>query len=378
MNLLDQDALDGFLRETWPVPGLSLGMAPAMEEVPASPLAEDHAGSSVAAREGEGGAGEQTGGYDLIVIDGAVEDAPPEAGSQVLPTRPKEETYRQAAAASRVAEGAGVGVVMGAAALAACIDPAMVSPGVSPGAAPATPAEAPTHPPEDPAENPSLLPTEGMALPRRRGPLMAVLGMALLAAVVLLVLLAGRDKPPVSATETVSKKGHAERAPVASASPVSIPEPTPLVTSAAPVVAPTPRAEETLPEMRFPGTFDRNGSRPHDIDVAALGGILRLLRERCADGTVVVTGHTCTLGDAHANQTLSLLRARRVGDLLVRSGFGSERLQLVGQGDRQPFGDNRTLEGKRHNRRVTISCAPSPQGHPLGTPNTATPEEDVR
>jgi OOP family OmpA-OmpF porin len=138
--------------------------------------------------------------------------------------------------------------------------------------------------------------------------------------------------------------------------------------------------------MRFPGVFERNSSHPHDIDAAALGDIVRLLRTRCADGSIVVTGHTCALGDARSNRELSLLRARRVGELLVRTGFSPEQLRFVGQGDRQPIADNRVIEGKRQNRRVTISCDPNPQGHPrqlgINDPGPAsrqpTPEEDAR
>ena len=154
--------------------------------------------------------------------------------------------------------------------------------------------------------------------------------------------------------------------------------------AAVPPAAPVPQAEETNREMRFPGIFDRNSSHPHDIDAVALGDMVRLLRAGCAGGSIRITGHTCTLGDAHSNQELSLLRARRVGELLVRAGFSPEQLRLVGQGDRQPIADNHVSGGLRQNRRVTLSCDPNPQddSRQLGsnTPGSRqrTPEEEAR
>lgn len=326
MMHLDRNALDGFLMGAGPAPGLPWGMAPVLAEVGEVPIpipiplmVEGHAGPSAVAappaEEEQDGAEEQTGGYALMVIEGA--GATP---SEV-------EVGGQEAVPSLVAEGANVA------------------------AAPAVP--------------PSAEETEEILLPhRRRWPLMTAAGVALAGAAVLLALPAMRRANSTPATETATQEELSERAPVASAAQVPIPEPAPLAASAAPQALPRPQAEEAIHEMRFPGIFDRNSSHPHDIDAAALGDIVRLLRTRCVEGAIMIAGHTCALGDARSNRELSLLRARRVGELLVRAGFSPERLQIVGQGDRQPIADNRVIEGMRQNRRVTIGCDPSPSDHP--------------
>ncbi|HEX2569823.1 MAG TPA: OmpA family protein [Polyangia bacterium] len=371
MMHLDRNALDGLFKDAGLVPGLaalpqgvSWEGAPALAgvgEVPIPIVIDGTAGPSAAAaasaEEEQFSAEEDTGGYELMVIEGAagaVSSVAPPPAPPALPVEPR--------AAVQV-----------------------------------------EHPPQRSVEvvapASSGAETEDTLLirRRRRWPLMAGAGMVLAGAAVLLALPVVRRGHPAAATETATQETHSKGAPVASASPVSIPEPAPSEASAVPQVTPRAQAdsrshasrgqdageargergpeglsgsmrvngglEEAMHEMRFPGVFDRNSSHPHDIDAAALGETVRLLRTRCADGTIVVTGHTCVLGDARSNRELSLLRARRVGELLIRAGFSPERMRFVGRGDRQPIADNRVIEGMRQNRRVMVSCDPNPQGH---------------
>jgi outer membrane protein OmpA-like peptidoglycan-associated protein len=378
MMRLDHNALDGFLKDAGPAPVLPWMGAPVpagAEAVPIPLVVEDNAVPIAAAmppaEEAQDSAEEETGGYALMVIEGAAA------------TPSEEEMGWQEAVPGRAAEGGDVG-----AAPVASVVPARV------------PESLPAPPVEDRAlhraeQQPRLSGVEGLEglersegalLPRRRRwLLMAAAGVVLAGAAGLLVRPAQHREHPAAATETATRAALVERAPMASPSQVPIPEPAPREASAAPQVAPMPQPEETMHEMRFPGGFYRNSSRPHHIDVAAFGGIVRLLRTGCAAGSIVITGHTCALGDASANQELSLQRARRVGELLVRAGFSPERLRFVSQGDRQPIADNRVIEGQRQNRRVTLSCDPNPPGHPRqpgdgpGTGSrTPTPEEEAR
>jgi outer membrane protein OmpA-like peptidoglycan-associated protein len=52
---------------------------------------------------------------------------------------------------------------------------------------------------------------------------------------------------------------------------------------------------------------------------------------------------------------LSLERAQRMIDELVRRGIPAERFMYKGWGGERPLGDNATEEGRRLNRRVEIT-----------------------
>ena len=68
-----------------------------------------------------------------------------------------------------------------------------------------------------------------------------------------------------------------------------------------------------------------------------------------------ITGHTCNIGSADANLTLSENRAQGLKDFLVTNGIESERFTLIeGCGDTKPQASNETDAGRRQNRRVEI------------------------
>ena len=71
--------------------------------------------------------------------------------------------------------------------------------------------------------------------------------------------------------------------------------------------------------------------------------------------TVLVEGHTCSIGPADYNQGLSERRAQSVADHLVSLGVRPDAIQVVGHGMDQPIADNATAEGRRLNRRVEVS-----------------------
>ena len=77
-------------------------------------------------------------------------------------------------------------------------------------------------------------------------------------------------------------------------------------------------------------------------------------------GVVEIVGHTDDTGSGPYNDQLSLDRARAVEKalrpLLTRSGL---TFDVSGEGELGPVADNRTAEGRRANRRVTISFAPA-------------------
>lgn len=70
---------------------------------------------------------------------------------------------------------------------------------------------------------------------------------------------------------------------------------------------------------------------------------------------VVVIGHTDTVGTMQYNDNLSLQRAEKVRDELVKLGIAADRIQIAGRGKREPL--IKTLDGspEPRNRRVEIS-----------------------
>ncbi|MCP4409954.1 MAG: OmpA family protein [Gammaproteobacteria bacterium] len=74
------------------------------------------------------------------------------------------------------------------------------------------------------------------------------------------------------------------------------------------------------------------------------------------DGSLVITGHTCTLGSAENNYYVGLARAKSVRDTLITLGVSAQRLRVNSAGDEQPVATNDTKDGRQENRRAVIHC----------------------
>jgi len=70
--------------------------------------------------------------------------------------------------------------------------------------------------------------------------------------------------------------------------------------------------------------------------------------------TVLIEGHTDSIGNADYNQGLSQQRADSVRNYLTQQGIGSQRLSASGLGLTQPVADNSSSAGRQQNRRVEI------------------------
>lgn len=70
------------------------------------------------------------------------------------------------------------------------------------------------------------------------------------------------------------------------------------------------------------------------------------------DYTVILEGHTDSVGSAEYNQGLSERRAAAVAKVLMKDGVAANRISTVGYGKTQPIADNATKEGRAKNRRV--------------------------
>lgn len=97
--------------------------------------------------------------------------------------------------------------------------------------------------------------------------------------------------------------------------------------------------------------FDYNSStlRPESIPV------LDSLRDHLLNDPsrrLVIRGHTDSVGSDEFNLRLSLRRAERVREYLVKNGVLESRLEIQGAGEAEPVADNSTEEGRRLNRRI--------------------------
>ena len=74
--------------------------------------------------------------------------------------------------------------------------------------------------------------------------------------------------------------------------------------------------------------------------------------------SMLVEGHTDSVGKASDNETLSLKRAESVRTYLVTRGIPSDKIRAAGLGSSRPISENTTPDGRANNRRVEIVVEP--------------------
>jgi OOP family OmpA-OmpF porin len=67
---------------------------------------------------------------------------------------------------------------------------------------------------------------------------------------------------------------------------------------------------------------------------------------------VIIEGHASSDGSIAYNQKLSERRANSVKEALIGMGIDASRLETVAYGETKPLSDNKTLQGRKQNRRV--------------------------
>ena len=82
-----------------------------------------------------------------------------------------------------------------------------------------------------------------------------------------------------------------------------------------------------------------------------LEDLTRVLKER-PDIKVEIQGHTDSVGSESFNLALSQRRAEAVRNYLIMHGIDPSRLIAKGYGESRPIGDNRSISGRRMNRRI--------------------------
>ncbi|HET7437486.1 MAG TPA: OmpA family protein [Thermoanaerobaculia bacterium] len=76
--------------------------------------------------------------------------------------------------------------------------------------------------------------------------------------------------------------------------------------------------------------------------------------DKYGDTTIVVAGHTDSVGSESYNQRLSERRANAVSNYLEDSGVRGSRIDAVGYGESRPKASNSSASGRQQNRRVEL------------------------
>ena len=132
--------------------------------------------------------------------------------------------------------------------------------------------------------------------------------------------------------------------------PVAEPAPAP----APPPPAPAPEFTTTTLSAQALFDFDRATLRPEGRE-ALRSFAAQLTAADVTYTSVLVEGHTCTIGPADYNQGLSERRAQSVVDYLVGQGVRPDAIRMVGYGESRPTADNATRAGRELNRRVEVT-----------------------
>jgi outer membrane protein OmpA-like peptidoglycan-associated protein len=88
-------------------------------------------------------------------------------------------------------------------------------------------------------------------------------------------------------------------------------------------------------------------------NLAKLGAFLN----KYPDRTVIIEGHTDSVGSTDSNLGLSQRRANAVRTYLIGQGVAAARLEASGQGEGSPVSGNETATGRQQNRRVEVIIA---------------------
>ena len=105
----------------------------------------------------------------------------------------------------------------------------------------------------------------------------------------------------------------------------------------------------TLGDVLFAsGTAELNSGGSNNL------GKLAAFLNKYPDRSVLIEGHTDSIGGEDYNLGLSQRRADAVKSYLVSQGIDSARLSASGKGKGSPVADNSTATGRQQNRRVEV------------------------
>lgn len=107
--------------------------------------------------------------------------------------------------------------------------------------------------------------------------------------------------------------------------------------------------------MKMSVTYASNQVTPNEAMLTNLERMGSILQQNPLS-LLVITGHTDDVGDADANQRLSMTRAQNVKLFLEQHyGITPDRIKAIGYGESHPLVSNATENGRNRNRRVELA-----------------------
>jgi len=88
-----------------------------------------------------------------------------------------------------------------------------------------------------------------------------------------------------------------------------------------------------------------------NIELDALVGYLKTT----SNAHILIEGHTDNKGTPARNKLLSLQRASAIAKYLQQKGIAANRIELKGLGATKPIADNKTVDGRAKNRRISFT-----------------------
>ncbi|MGI9334953.1 MAG: OmpA family protein [Gammaproteobacteria bacterium] len=130
--------------------------------------------------------------------------------------------------------------------------------------------------------------------------------------------------------------------------------------------APEPDPPPPPPPNYGPTDFDPIGFESGSVSLspeaanAVRSMAMRMKRADVVNDTIVVAGHTDSVGASERNREVSMRRAEAVLEVLTESGIDRNRVRLVAHGEDRPLLEERNSDGTRNpeafvvNRRVEV------------------------
>jgi OOP family OmpA-OmpF porin len=98
--------------------------------------------------------------------------------------------------------------------------------------------------------------------------------------------------------------------------------------------------------------FEFNSDRLQPEAAESLQKLVNYVKRPPGLQSMIIEGHTDSIGKAAYNLNLSQRRAQTVKQTLVKMGLPASRIRAIGYGESQPIGDNGNYQGRAMNRRV--------------------------
>ena len=112
-------------------------------------------------------------------------------------------------------------------------------------------------------------------------------------------------------------------------------------------------AAQPLPTARFILHFHSDSSKLTNESKTLIPDIMQSWRDRNSNDVSVI-GHTDTVGEKQYNYDLSVRRAKKVRDLLVKAGMPSDIIEMTSHGEENPLIPTPDGKSEPRNRRVEV------------------------